>query len=86
MLARDNWAVQREPADLRILIESARATRNAEALKIAADWIAAHRLEDVVTVAALGSVPVSVAEPPQDANSAPAEGSAAATAASVGVQ
>jgi len=54
-LARDNWAVQREPADLRILIEAARATRNADALKIAADWIAANRLEDVTTVAVLGS-------------------------------
>ena len=54
-LARDNWAVQREPADLRILIEAARATRNADALKIAADWIAANRLEDVTTVVVLGS-------------------------------
>jgi predicted Zn-dependent protease len=55
VLARDNWAVQREPADLRILIESARATRNADALKIASDWIAANRLEDAVTLAALGA-------------------------------
>ena len=54
-LARDNWAVQREPADLRILIEAARAARNADALKIATDWVAAHRLEDAVTVAALGA-------------------------------
>ena len=53
-LARDNWAVQREPADLRILIEAARAARNAAALKIASDWVAANRLEDAVTVAALG--------------------------------
>ncbi len=54
-LARDNWAVQREPADLRILIEAARAARNADALKIASDWVAANRLEDAVTVAALGA-------------------------------
>lgn len=54
-LARDNWAVQREPADLRILIEAARAARNADALKIATDWVAANRLEDAVTVAAPGA-------------------------------
>jgi hypothetical protein len=47
--------VQREPADLRILIESARATHNADALKMAADWVAANRLEDATTVAGLGS-------------------------------
>jgi Tfp pilus assembly protein PilF len=50
-LARDNWAVQREPADLRILIEAARATRDAGALKAATDWIAAHHLEDALTLA-----------------------------------
>lgn len=45
-LARDNWAAQREPADLRILIEAARAAGDADALAVARDWIAAHRLED----------------------------------------
>ena len=44
-LARDNWAVQREPPDLRILVEAARATGDVDTLKIAADWVAAHRLE-----------------------------------------
>lgn len=53
VLARDNWAVQREPADLRILVESARATNNAEAMKIASEWVATHRLEDAITTAAL---------------------------------
>jgi len=52
-LARDNWAVQREPADLRILVEAARATGNADALKIATDWVAAHHLEDALIVAQL---------------------------------
>jgi hypothetical protein len=47
-LARDNWAVQREPADLRILIDVARAARDADALKIASDWVAAHRIADGV--------------------------------------
>jgi predicted Zn-dependent protease len=50
-LARDNWAVQREPADLRILIEAARASGNDDALKTASDWIAAHHLEDALIVA-----------------------------------
>ncbi|HEX6137001.1 MAG TPA: hypothetical protein VF059_05055 [Casimicrobiaceae bacterium] len=49
-LARDNWAVQREPADLRILLDAARATRDAAALRVAADWVAANRLEDVTVV------------------------------------
>lgn len=52
-LARDNWAVQREPADLRILIEAARAAGDADALKMATDWIAAHHLEDALVVAQL---------------------------------
>jgi len=50
-LARDNWAVQREPADLRILIEAARAAGDQDALRIAADWIAATRLEDAAIAA-----------------------------------
>ena len=45
-LARANWQVQREPADLRILVESARAAGDSAALRIATDWIAANRLED----------------------------------------
>ncbi len=52
-LARDNWAIQREPADLRILLESARATGDAGALKIASDWVAATHLEDGAVVSML---------------------------------
>ena len=55
-LARANWAVQREPADLRILIDAARAVRDDAALRVAADWIAAHRLEDATLVAAPGAL------------------------------
>jgi hypothetical protein len=50
-LARDNWNVQREPADLRILVEAARATGDQATLKTASDWIAAHRIEDAAIVA-----------------------------------
>jgi hypothetical protein len=52
-LARDNWRVQREPADLRILIDAARAARDPQALRTAKDWIAANRLEDVAVAAAM---------------------------------
>ncbi|MEW9584370.1 hypothetical protein [Paraburkholderia sp. DGU8] len=46
ILARENWLVQREPSDLRILIEAARAAGDVDALKIASDWVAATHLED----------------------------------------
>ena len=54
-LARENWSVQREPTDLRILIDAARATRNADALKVASDWVVATHLEDAATLAALNA-------------------------------
>jgi hypothetical protein len=44
-LARDNWNVQREPADLRILAEAAHANGDAEALDTVRRWLAAERLE-----------------------------------------
>jgi hypothetical protein len=50
-LARANWSVQREPADLRILIEAARAADDAGALAMAAAWIAVNRLEDAALAA-----------------------------------
>ena len=46
-LARANWSVQREPADLRILLEAAQSAGDAETVKVATDWIAANRMEDV---------------------------------------
>lgn len=53
ILARENWLVQREPPDLRILIEAAHAAGDADALKIASDWVAATRLEDASIVTLL---------------------------------
>ena len=41
----DNWTVQREPADLRILAEAAHATGDAAALQTVRDWLAATGLE-----------------------------------------
>ena len=53
-LARQNWAVQREPADLRILAAAASATGDAQALASVAAWQASHHLEDVTLAAILG--------------------------------
>jgi tetratricopeptide (TPR) repeat protein len=46
-LARKNWAVQREPADVRIYLEAALLARDTAAAKPAIDWVAQHRIEDV---------------------------------------
>jgi hypothetical protein len=55
-LARDNWNVQREPADLRIMVDAARAANDVPTLRLAIDWIAKNRLEDKAVVAALGTL------------------------------
>ncbi len=41
-LARANWDVQREPADLRILIEAARATHDRATLELVDEWQRQH--------------------------------------------
>jgi tetratricopeptide (TPR) repeat protein len=46
-LARANFDVNREPADLRVLVDAARAADDKAALATATDWIATTRLEDV---------------------------------------
>ena len=46
-LARKNWAVQREPADIRIYLEAAVAARDAAAAKPVVDWVTQHGIEDV---------------------------------------
>ena len=55
-LAKDNWKVQREPADLRILAAAARASGDNAARKTVTDWVASTRIEDVVVVALAGGV------------------------------
>jgi Tfp pilus assembly protein PilF len=45
-LAKLNWAVQKEPADLLILVEAAAASGDREAARIALDWIRQSRIED----------------------------------------
>jgi len=46
-LARENWAVQREPADIRILLEAAVTARDAGILEAVRDWLNNYHLEDV---------------------------------------
>jgi uncharacterized protein (TIGR02996 family) len=54
-LARANWEVQREPADLRVLAEAARAAGDAAVLEVVRAWQREHRLEDVTIAAITGS-------------------------------
>jgi hypothetical protein len=44
-LAVDNWAVQKEPADLRILAEAARAANDAKVIETVRRWLADTRLD-----------------------------------------
>jgi tetratricopeptide (TPR) repeat protein len=46
-LARENWQVQKEPADVRILLESALAAHSTEAIDAVRDWLNESQLEDV---------------------------------------
>jgi len=46
-LARENWSIQREPADVRILVEAARAAGDAKALAEVSTWVHASGLVDV---------------------------------------
>ena len=57
-LATENWAVQREPADARILLECANAARDAAAAKPVLDWVSTNHLEDV-RLAKLAQSPVA---------------------------
>ena len=45
-LAKLNWAVQKEPADLRILAQVADASRDPEARRLVQDWLASSKIED----------------------------------------
>jgi len=45
-LAKANWMVQKEPADLRILADSALASGDAQAAQMVRDWLRSSRIED----------------------------------------
>src|SRR6516162_7006383 len=46
-LAQENWQVQKEPADVRILLEAALAAHDRAADDLVRDWLRNSRLEDV---------------------------------------
>jgi Tfp pilus assembly protein PilF len=46
-LAQENWQVQKEPADIRILLEAAIAAKDAGAISAVADWLKRSSLQDV---------------------------------------
>ena len=46
-LAQDNWQVQKEPADARILLEAALAAHDAAAVDSVRNWLKHSRLQDV---------------------------------------
>ena len=46
VLAQKNWAIQKEPADLRIFLEAALAGNNRQAAAPALEWLKANKLED----------------------------------------
>ncbi|WP_230021239.1 hypothetical protein [Massilia sp. Bi118] len=45
-LAKANWAVQKEPADLRILADCALASGDLDAARLVRDWLRTSRIED----------------------------------------
>jgi Tfp pilus assembly protein PilF len=45
-LAKANWLIQKEPADLRILAESALASGDREAARMVLDWLRSSHIED----------------------------------------
>jgi tetratricopeptide (TPR) repeat protein len=45
-LAKANWQVQKEPADLRILAQAAVASKDPEAARIVRDWLRSSHIED----------------------------------------
>lgn len=55
-LAKRNWAVQKEPADLRILAEAAAASGDADATRLVREWIKSSRIEDRTIAATLGKL------------------------------
>ncbi|MFZ6845724.1 tetratricopeptide repeat protein [Undibacterium sp. RuTC16W] len=57
-LAQLNWAIQKEPADLRIYLEAAAASKNLEAAAPAIAWLRQNRLEDIALAPLLNKLGV----------------------------
>ena len=58
-LAMENWNVQREAADVRLLLETSRASENTEGARMALEWVRTNRLEDAVFQRLAGVVEAS---------------------------
>jgi predicted Zn-dependent protease len=58
-LARLNWAVQKEPADFRILAETAAASGDLAALTLVVDWLKKSGLQDQTVMPALRRLKVA---------------------------
>lgn len=58
-LAKANWAVQKEPADLRILAEAAAASGDPEATAMVRDWLRSSHIEDKTIAAAVARLKVA---------------------------
>ncbi len=46
-LAQENWTIQKEPADARLVLEAARLAKQPQAAMAVRDWLGTKRLEDV---------------------------------------
>ena len=46
-LAQKNWEVQKEPADMRVLLEAAIKAGDKAAAAPVVDWVTKHAMEDV---------------------------------------
>jgi tetratricopeptide (TPR) repeat protein len=58
-LAKANWRIQKEPADLRILADCALASGDAEAATMVRDWLRSARIEDRRIAATAGRLKVA---------------------------
>ncbi|KAF3998494.1 hypothetical protein HAV38_08425 [Glaciimonas immobilis] len=58
-LAQRNWAIQKEPADVRVFLEAALAANNKTAAEPVLDWLKKTRLEDQVINALVAQVNAS---------------------------
>lgn len=57
-LARENWGIQKEPADARLLLEAARMAKDRPTEDAVLAWVATNRLEDIhLQPRALASLP-----------------------------
>lgn len=63
-LAQENWAIQQEPADARVLYEAARAAGDVDAEQAVLAWIKRTGLEDVALFPPINSGPPGHPTPP----------------------